>query len=58
MLIGRGGSKRQEIRKETGCQVVIPPNGSGDEDIIINGPTEEAVMAAEDMILDILEGAR
>eukprot|EP00088_Acartia_fossae_P053483 TRINITY_DN60977_c0_g1_i1.p1 TRINITY_DN60977_c0_g1~~TRINITY_DN60977_c0_g1_i1.p1 ORF type:complete len:156 (-),score=19.97 TRINITY_DN60977_c0_g1_i1:107-514(-) len=58
LIIGRGGSRLQDIRKETGCQIVIPRNGSGEEDIIINGPSDDATMAAEDMILDIVDGAR
>ncbi|PGH00934.1 hypothetical protein AJ80_09096 [Polytolypa hystricis UAMH7299] len=50
-VIGPGGSKINEIRKQTGCRINVPKHQARGEAIEIKGPSN-ALDAAKDMILD------
>lgn len=50
-VIGQGGSTVNRIRRETGCKIEVPKNGSAGEAIEIRG-SKAAVEQAKDMVLE------
>ncbi|KKZ60233.1 hypothetical protein EMCG_05043 [[Emmonsia] crescens] len=58
LVIGPGGSKINEIRKQTNCRINVPKNQAQGEAIEIKGP-RTSLESAKDMILEaIVAGAR
>lgn len=52
-VIGQGGSKVNQIRKQTGCQITVPRQGSDDAIEIVG--TKDGVEKAKDLILAAVE---
>ena len=55
-VVGKGGSKVNEIREKTGCVIQVPPNkpGNASEAILIVGD-RDACEEAKDLILEAVE---
>ena len=53
-IIGAGGSKISEIRKQTGCKITVPRDGAKGEPIEIVG-SREGVEEAKEIIVDVVD---
>lgn len=57
LIIGRGGATVNEIREETGVDIIIPPADSKDDCIIIKGDTQDDISEAIKRIEEIAGSA-
>jgi activating signal cointegrator complex subunit 1 len=58
-LIGKRGATKERLQKETGATILIPSKqNSSSEEVIIRGPTENAIENARTRIEIILESAK
>jgi len=55
-VIGAGGATVNSIRKETGCDITVPPSGSREEAIKIRG-SRDAVERAKEMVIEAVVNA-
>lgn len=55
-VIGAGGATVNGIRKQTGCDITVPPSGSRDDAIKLRG-TKEAILQAKDLVIEAVMNA-
>jgi len=53
-LIGRGGSRINELREASGCKIEIGDEAYGETEIIVNGPSQEKLDSAKSIVLEAL----
>jgi len=53
-LIGRGGSRINELKDATGCKIDVGNEAYGETEIIVNGPSQEKLDSAKTQILEAL----
>ncbi|KAJ4459806.1 putative activating signal cointegrator 1 complex subunit 1 [Paratrimastix pyriformis] len=57
-LVGKGGATRRKIQGETGAVISLPPRESENDDVILKGPTDQALQSAKTQIEILVETAK